>query len=97
MEVFPDAKVVLTIRDPGSWYKSVFETIYQLHQIVRKFPMNILVKLDGSSRILNTVDKLERQSGKYFKNGFNLRYCSVKLFVFYHLLFKHIYLPILFI
>ncbi|MEZ4451932.1 MAG: sulfotransferase [Nannocystaceae bacterium] len=30
MAVYPDAKVVLTIRDPERWYESVHETIYRL-------------------------------------------------------------------
>ena len=34
MEVFPEAKVILTIRDPEAWYKSVSETIYQLNGAV---------------------------------------------------------------
>lgn len=31
MEVYPDAKVLLSIRDPERWYESVRETIYQLN------------------------------------------------------------------
>lgn len=29
METFPDAKVILTVRDPQRWYDSVYNTIYQ--------------------------------------------------------------------
>src|SRR6202043_561366 len=29
MEVYPDAKVLLTVRDPDSWYESAKSTIYQ--------------------------------------------------------------------
>ena len=29
MDIFPDAKVILTIRDPEKWFESVKRTIYQ--------------------------------------------------------------------
>jgi hypothetical protein len=29
IEVFPDARVILTVRDPDRWYESVLNTIYQ--------------------------------------------------------------------
>src|SRR5579884_3535914 len=31
MEIYPDAKVLLTVRDPEKWYESVISTIYQPH------------------------------------------------------------------
>lgn len=31
--VYPDAKIILTVRDPDSWYESVSETLYALHRI----------------------------------------------------------------
>jgi hypothetical protein len=30
MAVYPEAKVLLTVRDPEKWYESTFNTIYQL-------------------------------------------------------------------
>lgn len=32
MEVYPDAKVLLSVRDPEKWYESVSSTIYQVSQ-----------------------------------------------------------------
>lgn len=29
MSIYPDARVILTVRDPDRWYESVFKTIYQ--------------------------------------------------------------------
>lgn len=29
METFPDAKLMLTVRDPESWYRSTYDTLYQ--------------------------------------------------------------------
>ena len=65
MEVFPDAKVILNVRDPERWYKSVRETIYQMDHIdAHKFPFNILAKLDGSSAIHDTISQLGAKTGK---------------------------------
>lgn len=33
MEVYPDAKVLLTVRDPERWYESVMNTIYWVRQV----------------------------------------------------------------
>ena len=50
IEIFPDAKVVMTVRDnPEKWYDSVHGTIYQINLAVNSFPLNILTKLDGSA------------------------------------------------
>ena len=50
MEIFPDAKVVMTVRDnPEKWYDSVHGTIYQINLAANSFPLNILTKLDGSA------------------------------------------------
>ena len=41
MEVFPDAKVILNVRDPERWYKSVRETIYQMDHIGPEYVENV--------------------------------------------------------
>lgn len=33
MEAFPGASVILTVRDPGRWYESIFSTIYQIRRV----------------------------------------------------------------
>jgi hypothetical protein len=38
MEEYPDAKVLLSVRDPDSWYKSCRDTIYK---ISHTFPINV--------------------------------------------------------
>ena len=50
MEMYPDAKVLLTVRDPVRWYRSVKNTIRK-NQVFRdsplSFPIKILGKLTG--------------------------------------------------
>jgi len=36
MAVYPDAKIILTVRDPERWYKSIMHTIYQLSRRFRR-------------------------------------------------------------
>jgi hypothetical protein len=33
MKAFPEAPVILTVRDPERWYRSTFSTIYGIHRI----------------------------------------------------------------
>jgi hypothetical protein len=39
LERNPDAKVILSVRDPGSWYESVRNTIYALSVVVPRHPL----------------------------------------------------------
>ncbi len=48
MEAFPGASVILTVRDPGRWYESIFSTIYQIRKIsAGPLPMRSAFALAG--------------------------------------------------
>ncbi|MFN8494841.1 MAG: sulfotransferase [Caldilineaceae bacterium] len=34
MDVYPDAKVILTVRDPQKWYESAYHTIYAISKVI---------------------------------------------------------------
>ncbi|KAI9494355.1 P-loop containing nucleoside triphosphate hydrolase protein [Zychaea mexicana] len=38
MQKYPDAKVILTVRDPDSWYQSMRNTIFLIHSASRRDP-----------------------------------------------------------
>jgi len=40
MQHYPDAKVILSVRDPEAWYKSATDTIYSMSR--RGFPMSLV-------------------------------------------------------
>lgn len=40
MEAYPDAKVLLSVRDPGRWYESTRDTIYELSRISAGSPLS---------------------------------------------------------
>jgi hypothetical protein len=42
MQAFPDARVLLTVRDPQSWYESVRDTIYQTSARANRLPSTLL-------------------------------------------------------
>ena len=46
MRIFPNAKVVLTVRDPEKWYLSVRKTIYQTQTLLHG-SVGIFLKLVG--------------------------------------------------
>ena len=39
MEAFPEAKVLLSVRDPERWYQSMHDTIYQLYRVALFSPL----------------------------------------------------------
>ena len=69
MESYPEAKVILTIRDPESWYESVKETIYQSNLEANIFPVNILYIIFGMTRFSNMVQNVMRKDRNRLNNG----------------------------
>lgn len=54
MRAYPDAKVLLTVRDPENWYESVCRTIYQIHHRVGVSLSSRLLSYAGKA-LLNIV------------------------------------------
>lgn len=77
MAVYPEAKVILTVRDPGSWHRSIMTTFYQAR---RAFVVRITQLVPTLHQFLNAMenalwhgvfqDKLEDKSYavEVFKN-----------------------------
>lgn len=49
-ELFPEAKVVLTVRDFDRWYESTFETIYALRLVATRPPVSWLMQANPRMR-----------------------------------------------
>jgi len=45
MQIYPDAKVLLTVRDPEKWYESAQSTIYQIGNVTPPPYLALLLKL----------------------------------------------------
>jgi len=46
MDLYPEAKVILTVRDPGRWHRSITHTIYQYSRKFRRFARIVPVYTD---------------------------------------------------
>ncbi len=55
LEVFPDAKVVHTVRDADRWYDSTFETIYQGRTLVPRWLLRLLPPLRRWSEMVDLL------------------------------------------
>ena len=66
MKIFPNAKVVLTLRDPLKWYVSMKQTILKIREF-RTGPIGMFIKLVGLQRVLEQADIIRNQA----KEGVN--------------------------
>ena len=65
MEMYPGARVVLTVRDPKKWYTSAHLLYDQLNSIVAYFPYSLFCRLVG----LGNVAAYLRQEGSGTREG----------------------------
>ncbi len=52
---YPDAKVILSVRDADSWYKSASETIYALSKAVPRWLVWIFPRMRVQARMINIL------------------------------------------
>ena len=77
MEHYPDAKVLLSVRDPDAWYKSASETIYQMSQ--RGFPASLVLRfVPRLRRFVKMVTRLIWQDT--FHDRFSDRAYAISVF-----------------
>ena len=60
MEVYPDAKVLLNVRDPAKWYESVRGSILRLMNTLNKWPCTWFTSLVGMRETLLLVHALSK-------------------------------------
>jgi hypothetical protein len=58
MAAFPDAKVVLTVRDPDAWYESVLRTIYVAQAAARSGELSGGTQAPPSSAVMEMIASL---------------------------------------
>lgn len=56
VKIFPEAKVVLTVRSPETWHESVKTGILRTQNVIRRFPTSWLVALRGGSDRTNIAN-----------------------------------------
>ena len=58
MEAFPDAKVILTVRNPKSWYNSVLNTIYYGFVNGQSLAMRIFSAISPKAKFIEVTHKV---------------------------------------
>lgn len=79
MEAFPDAKVVLTVRDPDAWYDSVSNTLYSLKIAMDKVLAAHHVRATANARRLAPAHE-SRIWDETFSGRFEDRRYAVEVF-----------------
>ena len=51
LDRYPDAKVILTVRDPGRWYDSARQTIYQVGRVVPPWLLPLMPRMRRFQRM----------------------------------------------
>ncbi|MEM7534081.1 MAG: sulfotransferase family protein [Chloroflexota bacterium] len=84
MDLYPESKVILTVRDPQSWYKSSYTTLYTQNRplLHRKILFSIFgifkPDLKGTLRAWELTEKMEWQG--HFQSKFADKEFSIQLF-----------------
>jgi hypothetical protein len=69
MEAYPKAKVILTVRSPDTWYKSVYDSIYMVHLLKQDFAIRMFTILMGQKKKFDTVDEISLHPPRGFDKG----------------------------
>ena len=82
MEAFPDAKVILTLREPERWYESMYNTIYGIRRLSSGPARHVLPPLKlfapGVAGIVRLSEDLVWQDT--FQNRFDERHHAIETF-----------------
>ena len=77
MDIFPDAKIILTIRDPEKWFESVKRTIYQTNNFLHG-AVGLFLKLVGGYDQMSLARRASNQIHPILQHGrcYNQLYCA---------------------
>ena len=73
MEAFPDAKIILTVRDPEKWYESVKNSIFKAKDIYQTFPMNLMLWFGNRYNTMKVVSDISTKPIQKRPKGNTLR------------------------
>ena len=73
LQVYPQAKVILSVRDPHKWYASAYETIYQAGPGIRE-ALALALKLPFSARARNLLRVYQLPGKLVWKGDFADRF-----------------------
>jgi hypothetical protein len=69
VKAYPDAKFLLTEREPGKWATSFFNTVGVAHDRLKMFPISLFKYFDTN---VMWLDRFSGQAVDYCTNGFGV-------------------------
>jgi len=72
MVAFPNAKVLLNVRDPVKWYTSVKESIFKAHSTMVSWPCSWFFTLIGRKDTNDLVGQMSRHPPKWSTSGLGM-------------------------
>jgi len=72
MVAFPNAKVLLNVRDPVKWYTSVKESIFKAHSTMDSWPCSWFFTLLGRKDTNDLVGQMSRHPPKWSTSGLGM-------------------------
>lgn len=80
MKVFPNAKVLLTVRNSDTWHDSVKNSIYQFNKLREtSWTVSMFYKITGASSTMEVVRDVANHVPQGFETGtkfiINLQFC----------------------
>ena len=88
MEVFPEAKVVLTVREPETWYDSVKNSIYNTRMEVTSLPMKLALMVGGRYNHYKTTSDVSYAPISFMNGQSKLSYFCCLTFAIHLSYFK---------
>ena len=81
MAAFPEAKVVLSTRDPRTWHGSVYNSIWRFDQLLARWSFNLLTKMVDGRRHFGRdfFNKIHEKVNYLFCEGFAFNGLTVAL------------------
>ena len=76
LEKYPEAKVILTIRDFDSWYESVMKTVYTAGPQTPGEKIKMLLKMLASSRVRQVIKCIKFFKSCFFGGQFQDHFCD---------------------
>lgn len=81
MESYPDAKVLLSVRDPERWYESTRNTIYRISKLTQRSRLSSLLRVFTPKRVKRTSRMVNEVIWEgTFSNNFEDREYAIEVF-----------------
>jgi len=78
VQKYPDAKFILTTRDPAKWYQSSYETIYAINRAFNSWFPGVLIQMLPGSRLKKNI--IDYNFNVFFEGKFEDKQRAIEIF-----------------